>query len=146
MSPIRPAPICTTRRSPSAIRRSRPTSPRHAPAGTLESEPSEAWGNAAIPGFGIGRPTRAPELDPAARPEAVVPDAPVAEATSDARFEIPGEALVLAALPESALTIYAGTPQAVTAEARSGLWLALAGVAALIVGAAVLVVGLGAAP
>ena len=30
-------------------------------------QPDEAWGNAAIPGFGIGRPTRPPELDPGAR-------------------------------------------------------------------------------
>ena len=32
-------------------------------AGTLLT-PEEAWGNAAIEGFGIGRPVRAPELDP----------------------------------------------------------------------------------
>jgi hypothetical protein len=115
-------------------------------AGTLEAGPAEAWGNAAIPGFGIGRPTRPPELDPQARPEAVVPDAPTAEAASAARFEIPAEALVLAATPEAPLTVYAGTPQAVTAEARNGLWLALAGVAVLVLGAAVLAVGLGAVP
>ena len=34
-------------------------------AGTLLT-PEEAWGNAAIPGFGIGRPVREPELDPEA--------------------------------------------------------------------------------
>ena len=34
--------------------------------GTLLTDPEDAWGNAAIPGFGIGRPTRPPELDPAA--------------------------------------------------------------------------------
>ena len=38
-------------------------------AGILAATAEEAWGNAAIPGFGIGRPTRAPELDP----EATVP-------------------------------------------------------------------------
>ena len=32
-------------------------------AGTLLT-PEEAWGNAGIEGFGIGRPVRAPELDP----------------------------------------------------------------------------------
>ena len=37
-------------------------------AGLLKGSPEEAWGNAAIPGFGIGRPTRAPDLDPAAQP------------------------------------------------------------------------------
>ena len=35
-------------------------------AGILRATPEEAWGNAAIPGFGIGRPTRPPELDPGA--------------------------------------------------------------------------------
>ena len=115
-------------------------------AGTLETDPTEAWGNAAIPGFGIGRPTRAPELDPAAFPEPVAPDARLAEAASDARFDIPAEALVLAATPEAALTIYAGPPQVVEAEAGSGLWLALAGVAVLVLAAAVLVIGLGALP
>ncbi len=35
-------------------------------AGILEATAEEAWGNAAIPGFGIGRPARAPELDPGA--------------------------------------------------------------------------------
>lgn len=37
-------------------------------AGGLADSPEEAWGNAAIPGFGIGEPVRPPELDPAARP------------------------------------------------------------------------------
>ena len=36
-------------------------------AGELAATPEEAWGNAAIPGFGIGRPTRPPELDPERR-------------------------------------------------------------------------------
>jgi hypothetical protein len=35
-------------------------------AGILNTDPAEAWGNAAIPGFGIGRPVRPPILDPAA--------------------------------------------------------------------------------
>jgi len=34
-------------------------------AAVLVGDPVEAWGNAAIPGFGIGRLTQAPELDPA---------------------------------------------------------------------------------
>ncbi len=36
--------------------------------GHLADDPAEAWGNAAIPGFGIGRPVAAPDLDPAANP------------------------------------------------------------------------------
>ena len=35
-------------------------------AGTLADDPAQAWGNAAIPGFGIGRPVAEPEIDPAA--------------------------------------------------------------------------------
>ena len=35
-------------------------------AGILLSDPALAWGNAAIPGFGIGSPVRDPELDPMA--------------------------------------------------------------------------------
>jgi len=63
-------------------------------AGELAASPEEAWGNAAIPGFGIGRPTRPPELDPeAAQPE--VGDA-AAHVEALERYEIPGESLVLA--------------------------------------------------
>ena len=36
-------------------------------SGTLTGDPEEAWGNAAIPGFGIGRPVTAPQIDLAAR-------------------------------------------------------------------------------
>ena len=43
----------------SPTRRSRPTSPRHGRPALLETDPTEAWGNAAIPGFGIGRPVSA---------------------------------------------------------------------------------------
>ena len=35
-------------------------------AGTLADDPAHAWGNAAIPGFGIGRPVAEPDIDPAA--------------------------------------------------------------------------------
>src|SRR5262245_13842891 len=35
-------------------------------AGLLVGSPEEAWGNAGIPGFGIDRPIRTPELDPSA--------------------------------------------------------------------------------
>ncbi|MGZ3587968.1 MAG: hypothetical protein ACXVAE_02775 [Candidatus Limnocylindrales bacterium] len=113
-------------------------------AGTLEADPHVAWGNAAIPGFGIGQPTRPPELDPAARPETVVPDASTEEAAAAARFEIPADALVVAAMPGAPLTIYAGSPAAVTAEARGGVWLALAGVVVLVVSALALAFGVGA--
>ena len=68
-------------------------------AGTLASDPEEAWGNAAIPGFGIGRPVREPELDDAAT------DLPLATPDDAARFkrtfEIAPDALILAASPDA---------------------------------------------
>ncbi len=63
-------------------------------AGLLEPTPEEAWGNAAIPGFGIGQPVRAPELDPAAN---ALPLAAASEAAAaDRRFTIAPDSLVLA--------------------------------------------------
>jgi hypothetical protein len=77
-------------------------------AGTLASDPEEAWGNAAIPGFGIGRPVREPDLDDAAT------DLPLATADDAARFkrtfEIAPDALILAASPEVPLIIAYGAP------------------------------------
>lgn len=77
-------------------------------AGILLADAEDAWGNAAIPGFGIGRPTRAPDLDPAA-------DRPVlGEAEDVARnertFAIAPEALVFAAAPGVRLLIAHGRP------------------------------------
>jgi hypothetical protein len=77
-------------------------------AGMLASDAEEAWGNAAIPGFGIGRPVREPELDEGAT------DPPLATADDAARyrrtFEIAPDALILAASPEVALVIALGAP------------------------------------
>jgi hypothetical protein len=78
-------------------------------AGTL-LDPDDAWGNAAIPGFGIGRPVSKPELDEAASEPAL---AAPAEADSFERiFEIAPDALVLAASPEVPLVISLGSPSA----------------------------------
>lgn len=79
-------------------------------AGLLHDDPAEAWGNAAIPGFGIGRPVRAPELDEAA-------DAPTLAPPDDAAryartFEIAPDALVLAATPDVPLVVSLGAPRA----------------------------------
>lgn len=80
-------------------------------AGTLALDPDDAWGNAAIPGFGIGRPVSAPELDPAAN------RLPLASADEAARtertFEIAPDTLVLAASSEVPLLIAYGSPGAV---------------------------------
>ena len=77
-------------------------------AGLLADGPEEAWGNAAIPGFGIGRPIRAPELDPDARalPLGSADDA----ARVERRFTIAPEALVLASAPDVPLLIAHGLP------------------------------------
>ncbi len=79
-------------------------------AGILEDDPAEAWGNAAIPGFGIGRPVRPPELDPEADP---LPLAPPEDAERFERvFHIAPETLVLASGPDAPLLIAHGTPGA----------------------------------
>ena len=78
-------------------------------AGLLAGSADEAWGNAAIPGFGIGRPTRAPELDPAARPFAMA--SPTEAAQIERRFAIAPETLVLASAPDMPLLIAFGVPQ-----------------------------------
>jgi hypothetical protein len=79
-------------------------------AGLLETTPEEAWGNAAIPGFGIGQPVRTPELDPAANP---LPVAPATQAVEvQRRFTIAPESLVLASAPGMPLLIASGIPTA----------------------------------
>jgi hypothetical protein len=79
-------------------------------AGLLEATPEEAWGNAAIPGFGIGLPVRAPELDPEAAPP---PIASADEAlAAERRFAIAPETLVLASAPGVPLLIAHGIPTA----------------------------------
>jgi hypothetical protein len=81
-------------------------------AGLLKSDPAEAWGNAAIPGFGIGRPVRAPVLDAAADP---LPIAPRDEAARIERTShIPPTALVLASAPDVPLLIAHGLPGVAT--------------------------------
>ena len=89
-------------------------------AGLLEATPEEAWGNAAIPGFGIGQPVRAPELDPAADPLPVATAAVAAEA--ERRFTIHPETLVLASAPGMPLLIAHGLPGA-AADRQQGRFL-----------------------
>ena len=105
-------------------------------AGILKASPDEAWGNAAIPGFGIGRPARAPELDPAARPLQV---APAEEATAAAAiFDIaPGE-LVMAASPDNPLVVRAGSPGEAVARDQGALTQGLVGAVLAIAAAIVL--------
>lgn len=94
-------------------------------AGLLASSPDEAWGNAAIPGFGIGKPTQRPEL----APEAQVPEVESAEAHEEAleRHEIPPEELVVARGPGGSLAVYKGTPQVATQHHDFAFFLGIVG-------------------
>ena len=75
-------------------------------AGLLVADAEEAWGNAAIPGFGIGQPVRPPELEAGAHP---LPLATTAEAARAERtFDIAPETLVLASAPDVPLLIAHG--------------------------------------
>jgi hypothetical protein len=102
--------------------------------GRLEMSPADAWGNAAIEGFGIGRPVRAPELDPAATPPP--PPDPALAARAAAAFEIPPESLVLASTPEAPLLVSLGAPSTIVARERARFVAGLLG-AALAIGCAV---------
>lgn len=94
-------------------------------AGQLAATPEEAWGNAAIEGFGIGRPVRAPDLDPAAnRPP---PPDPVLAARAAAAFEIAPDSLILAASGEVPMVISLGAPTQVAARDERQFVLGLVG-------------------
>ncbi len=102
-------------------------------AGTLLT-PEEAWGNAAIPGFGIGKPVREPELDPTADRPVLAPHTEAAEAA--ARFDIAPDTLVLAAGEGSPLAIVEGAPGAAVAREQDKFLLGLLG-AAIAIGSAI---------
>jgi hypothetical protein len=110
-------------------------------AGQLETDPAEAWGNAAIPGFGIGRPVSPPELDP----DATVPV--LADTETATRFErtftIAPDALVLAAATEAPLLISLGSPAAAAGRHRESFLIGLLGAVVAIGSAMALAIILG---
>ena len=109
-------------------------------SGRLADDAAEAWGNAAIPGFGIGRPVVAPDIDPAAN---VLPIAGVAEAERVERiFEIAPETLVIAASAEVPLLIAHGVPGDVVARGQGRFMLGLLGAILAIVSAMVVAIDL----
>ena len=109
-------------------------------AGTLETDPAEAWGNAAIPGFGIGAPVRPPELDPAATAPALA-DADTAE-HFERTFEIGPSELVLALGPDRPMLVSAGPPTAAVIRGQDRFLVGLAGAVLAIASGLVLAVGL----
>lgn len=109
-------------------------------AGRLARDAETAWGNAAIPGFGIGRPVREPALDPEA-------DAlPLADAVATDRiartFAIAPEDLIVAARPDVPLLISAGTAGAAAAHQQSRFLLGLLGAVVAIGSAVILAVSI----
>ncbi len=93
--------------------------------GVLAASPEEAWGNAAIPGFGIGAPTAQPELDPGVHQ----PDVPSAEIHRAAleRYDIPDEELVLSRGLRGGMVIYRGTPTDATSHHDPTFWVGVVG-------------------
>jgi hypothetical protein len=109
-------------------------------AGALADTPAEAWGNAAIPGFGVGRPVTPPVLDPDADP---LPLATAAEAERAVRtFDIAPQTLVLADSRDVPLRIAFGTPGAVVARGQTAFLMGLLGAILAIVAAMVLAIDL----
>jgi hypothetical protein len=85
-------------------------------AGTLAGSAEEAWGNAAIPGFGIGRPVREPELHPEA--DAMRLATADEQARTERVFDLGPDTLVLAAGDEVPLVIAGGAPEVAVARHR----------------------------
>ena len=109
--------------------------------GQLAATAEEAWGNAAIPGFGIGRPVVAPEIDPAATPPelATQEQARVAQRT----FEVGPHDLVLAAAPHAPLLIAFGEPDEAVGRHERRFLVGLLGAVLAIGSALVLAMALG---
>lgn len=109
--------------------------------GTLVDDPATAWGNAAIPGFGIGRPVVAPVIDPAANA------LPLADAEAAARaeqtFRIAPETLIIAASDEVPLLIAHGVPGVVVGRGQGRFVVGLLGAILAIASAMVVALSLG---
>jgi hypothetical protein len=103
-------------------------------AGTLETSAEEAWGNAAIPGFGIGRPSRPPELEPDAVAPAVA-DRETAEGFART-IDIGPREVVVAPAPDRPLLISLGEPAVAIGRSQGRFLLGLGG-AVLAIGSAV---------
>jgi hypothetical protein len=94
-------------------------------AGLLARSPEEAWGNAAIPGFGIGRPVRPPHLDIGAN-ESQQADTHQA-VRAEQLFSVAPDTLVLGGSHGVQMVIYAGQPVEAGAHDRAAFRRGLAG-------------------
>ena len=110
-------------------------------AGSLAGDPTEAWGNAGIAGFGIGHPVSVPVLDPAAHRLPLA--APSEAARIDDRFAIAPDTLVLAASGEVPLLIAYGSPGQVVRRSQSRFFVGLLGAIVAITSAMALAIILG---
>jgi hypothetical protein len=112
--------------------------------GSLAADPSAAWGNAAIPGFGIGHPVSAAVIDPAAHrlPLASASDA----ARVERRFAIAPDTLVLAASAEVPLLIAYGSPGQVVRRTQARFFVGLLGAILAIASAMALALIVGGGP
>ena len=105
-------------------------------AGILAASPAEAWGNAAIEGFGIGHPVRTPILDPGATPPP--PPDPAIAVRAAATFDIAPGDLVIAASDEVPLIVSLGAPATAAARHQVQFLIGLLG-AVLAIGSAMAV-------
>jgi hypothetical protein len=105
-------------------------------AGLLVTDPALAWGNAAIPGFGIGTPVRQPVLDPAANKPSLAP--PEEAARVSRTFDIEPDQLVIAAGAGMPLLVAFGGPEAAAGRQEQTFMLGLLGAVLAIVSAIVL--------
>jgi hypothetical protein len=108
--------------------------------GHLADDATTAWGNAAIPGFGIGRPVTTPSIDPSAD---CLPLAGPDEAARIGRtFDIAPEALVMAASSDVPLLLAFGVPGDVVERGQVRFTVGLLGAVLAIVSAMVVAIDL----
>lgn len=110
--------------------------------GRLAADAETAWGNAAIPGFGIGRPVSRPALDPDAARPVLAGDAEAAETART--FTIEPEALVVVASTEVPLLVAAGPPSVAGERHQDRFLIGLVGATLAIGSAIVLALGVAA--
>jgi hypothetical protein len=103
-------------------------------AGLLARSPEEAWGNAAIPGFGIGHPVRSPHLDAGA--DAMTPADARQASRAEQVFAIARDTLVISGGRQTPLVIYASPPPEARAHDRAAFYRGLAGAGLATVSAA----------